>query len=265
MLICSANRRARRARSGRPSACFRMLSFDGGLWNPGVCVFSNTGFSFQSIASRRGGVGTGDEVLPRARAAQLARGGERQAVPARHQHDPAVDAGRLLHHLADAAGQLGPLRPALGMALHQQADFPPLLLLDGEGAGIAAAQVRQRLDRPFDVLRPDVAAVDDDQVLGPAGDDQLAVAPVAEVAGVEPAIDQHGGTGLGPAEISGHDARPLDEQPADAALAGNDAVAIADLDAMAGQHAAAHREAALALAVQSPAAETAAEAQADAE
>ena len=74
------------------------------------------------------------------------------------------------------------------MALHQHDDFLALLRLDREGAGIAAAQARQRLDRPFDVLRPDVAAVDDDQVLGAAGDDDLAVAPVAEVAGVEPAV-----------------------------------------------------------------------------
>ena len=120
------------------------------------------------------------------------------------------------------AWRMLPIRPSrLGHladeALHQHDDFLAQRRLGREGAGIAAAQPRQRLDRPFDVLRPDVAAVDDDQVLGAAGDHQLAVAPVAEVAGVEPAVVQDPRAGVGLPEIARHDAGPVDEEPADTA------------------------------------------------
>src|SRR4029453_15645981 len=177
--------------------------------------------------------------------------------------DATVDAGHLLHHLADAAGQLGPLGLALGMDLHQQDDFPTLFLLDGEGAGIAAAQVLQRLDRPFDVLRPDVAAVDDDEVLGPAGDDELAIAPVAEIAGIEPSVGQGAGAFLHLAEIASHDAAAAHEQPTYVALAERVAGVAACLDAIFRHRAAAKHELASTAAVSPEAAGPATEAQAD--
>src|SRR3546814_16865978 len=60
--------------------------------------------------------------------------------------------------------------------------------VDGEGGGVAAAQLGQLLNRPFDVLRPDVPAVDDDQILGVNGDDDLLVDGVAEIRSEERSV-----------------------------------------------------------------------------
>ena len=60
---------------------------------------------------------------------------------------------------------------------------------DREGGDVAGLEAGQLLDRPFDVLRPVVLAVDDDHVLGAADDVDVAVGHVAHVAGVEPAVD----------------------------------------------------------------------------
>ncbi len=38
-----------------------------------------------------------------------------------------------------------------------------------------------------EILRPDVAAVEDDEILGAAGDHDLAVQQIAEIAGIQPA------------------------------------------------------------------------------
>ena len=63
-----------------------------------------------------------------------------------------------------------------------------VLALDREGRDIAATQRLDLLGRPFDILRPDIAAIVQDQVLGAAGDDDFAVEPVAHVAGIEEAV-----------------------------------------------------------------------------
>ena len=59
-----------------------------------------------------------------------------------------------------------------------------------------------RADGPLDVLRVDVAAADDDDVLDAAADDQLAVDQVGEVAGAEPAVAEQLGRGLGAAVVA---------------------------------------------------------------
>ena len=67
-------------------------------------------------------------------------------------------------------------------------DDQPLLAvrLDGEGRAAAGRSAGWLLlDGPLDVLRVEVAAADDDQVLEPAGDEQLAVVEEAEVAGAQ--------------------------------------------------------------------------------
>ena len=52
----------------------------------------------------------------------------------------------------------------------------------------AADLVQLRLDAPFQILRPQVAAVDQDQILGPPGRYDLALDDQAQVAGLQPAV-----------------------------------------------------------------------------
>ena len=79
-------------------------------------------------------------------------------------------------------------RPRPGLALDLVDDDQPLLAVAPRPRTprrrSAAARVAP-LDGPLDVLGIDVAAADDDQVLEPAGDEQLAVAEEAEVAGAQ--------------------------------------------------------------------------------
>ena len=123
--------------------------------------------------------------------AELAGRGLRQAVRP-HQHDLALDRRGLLHDRLDVALQLRARGRVGQAALHQQHDALAALaaraLVDREGGGIAAPQPRQLLDRPFEVLRPHIAAVHDDQVLAAPGDGERAVGQVAEIAGIEPAV-----------------------------------------------------------------------------
>ena len=77
---------------------------------------------------------------------------------------------------------------ALGLALDLLDDDQPLLAagLDRERrAALEPERGVAPLDGPLDVLGVDVAAPDDDQVLEPAGDEQLAVVEEAEVAGAQ--------------------------------------------------------------------------------
>src|SRR5262249_40762534 len=107
-----------------------------------------------------------------------------------------------------------------------------------------------RLDRPFDVLRPDVAAVDDDQVLGAARHDDLSVEGVAEIAGVEPTVRrQHFTRCLGLTEVARHDAGALNEDPADLAVRQDTTVFAAHFQPMARQHSTTQHEAPRTMAV----------------
>src|SRR5262249_15136440 len=102
-----------------------------------------------------------------------------------------------------------------------------------EGGGVAAPEPWNLLDRPLQVLRPDIATVDDDEVLGAPGDDQLLAEPVAEIAGVEPAGSvENERRRLGLPEVAGHDARALDEDAPDAPFRQWLAVVVADLRRM---------------------------------
>ena len=73
-------------------------------------------------------------------------------------------------------------------------------------------------DGPLDVLGEDVAAADDDHVLDPAAQDQLAVEQVGEVAGAQPAVVEQRGGGVGAAVVAGRHRRAADDQLADVAL-----------------------------------------------
>ena len=82
------------------------------------------------------------------------------------------------------------------------------------------------LDRPLDVLRVDVPAADDDQVLDPARDEQLAVAEEPEVAGAEEraaVVPGQAGAAdvaglLGAVPVALRDARPRDPDLAHAVV-----------------------------------------------
>src|SRR3546814_2426746 len=80
---------------------------------------------------------------------------------------------------------------------------------DREAGDVAAAHILERFHRPLDVLRPDIQAVEDHQVLAPPGHHQTAVDHVAEVAGIEPAVgrgDRRGGVRV--VVVAVHHARP---------------------------------------------------------
>src|SRR3546814_18522138 len=68
--------------------------------------------------------------------------------------------------------------------------FPYTTLFRSEGGNVARLESGKLLHGPFDILRPMVLAVDDDHVLGPANDIEIAARHIAHVARVEPAIDQ---------------------------------------------------------------------------
>ncbi len=118
---------------------------------------------------------------------------------------------------AIAAASTPPAARSGGTRLGGQDQHLLPVLLDRERGDVAGADLGERLlDGPLQVLRPDVAAVDDDQVLGPAGDRQRAVQQVAEVAGVEPALGrQHRGGVRRPAVVAAHQAGAAHQHPAD--------------------------------------------------
>src|SRR2546422_1354629 len=92
---------------------------------------------------------------------------------------------------------------------------PPV---DREGDDVAGPHALDRGGGPLDVLRVDVAAADDDQVLDAAADHQLPVDEVAEVAGAEPAVVEGGLGGVGPAGVAAGHRRAPDLQLADLPL-----------------------------------------------
>src|SRR5207237_2842109 len=101
---------------------------------------------------------------------------------------------------------------------------------DRERGDVAGLEARQLLDRPFDILRPVVAAVDDDHVLGAADDEDVTVRHVAHVPGVEPTVRAEAGAGrFLVAEIAVHDAVAADVDLADAAIGQHRSVFAANL------------------------------------
>ena len=97
----------------------------------------------------------------------------------------------------------------------------------------------QLFHRPLDILRPVVLAVDDDHVLRPADDEQIAICGVAHVAGVEPAVLQAVAGGFRVAEIGMHHGRAPAPHLADLVICLVRAVLAADGDVHVGQRLAA--------------------------
>ena len=152
-------------------------------------------------------------------AAELARGGEGQGAGRRQDH-LAFHAGRPPHGGGHGRAELflgcGGGRPAL----HDGNDaLAVVVTVDGKRSHVARAHALEMLDGPFEILWPDVAAADDDQVLAAAGDHQLAVYQVAEVPGVEPAVlEQHAVRSQVIAVVARHQAGAVDADTADRTL-----------------------------------------------
>jgi len=97
-----------------------------------------------------------------------------------------------------------------------------ILAFNREGRHIAIPQRFDLFRRPFNILRPDIAAIVEDQILGAPGKDDFAIEPIAHVAGIEIAVvADRRICRLGVVIITGHQARRLDENAADFAFAEN--------------------------------------------
>ncbi len=108
-------------------------------------------------------------------------------VPARSS-TTCCTCARLADRVGDRLDGAGVERRVVGGALVLVHHDQPLLIPDLDREGRAAARAQRRvgpLDRKFDVLRIKIAAADDDQVLEPAGDEQLATVEEAEIAGAQ--------------------------------------------------------------------------------
>ena len=168
--------------------------------------------------------GLREEPLAAGMAPDLAAGGPREAH--RPEQADGVDIQLMPFGHGPPDGRDGLVGLPAGMPFDLLDDDQPLLPagLDGEGRPGVRAQGGVALPgRPLEVLRVDVAAPDDDQVLEPAGDEQLAVAEDAQVAG--PEERPRAGVGragaerplglLGPPPVAPGDARARDPDLAD--------------------------------------------------
>src|SRR5207342_1786882 len=158
------------------------------------------------------------------------------------------DAGDRAHAFANVVAQ----PPALAGVGHAAVDQHRRRLLagrpgDGERGDVSGLEPGQLLDRPFNVLRPVIAAVDDDHVLGAADHENIAFGHVAHVAGIEPKIVAEAGLGrFLVAEIAVHHRRAADIDLADPAVGQNFALGVADIDFHAGDRPAAIDDGAIA-------------------
>lgn len=115
----------------------------------------------------------------------------------RHQFDVAVDAHLETHQMRQAVDERQALADIRFARLHHQhADLARLGSRHRECKSVADPGFLLMLRKILEVLRPDIAAVDDDQVFLASGDDQTAVDRVSNVAGVEPPIRAERGPGF---------------------------------------------------------------------
>ncbi len=129
-------------------------------------------------------------------AAQLAAGGLGDALRRDQQQVVRRVAKQLNRQGVDPVAQLGQSLgvgfPGLGQ--HDQPLAAALSIVTAEHGDVAFAHPRKLGDRFFQFLRVDVASGDDDQVFAATGDEDLAGADIAQIAGVEPvAVKQFGG------------------------------------------------------------------------
>ena len=102
-----------------------------------------------------------------------------------HAFHPALAAHQPLQSPGKLRAKLGLAHPALE---DQNGTVATRLGRRGESQRVTRTQLGLRLGQPFQILRPDVAAVDDDQILGPPGHHDSTPDSIAEIAGIEPAV-----------------------------------------------------------------------------
>ena len=145
-------------------------------------------------------------------AAELARAGARQGARG-DEFDHRCNAGDRTDAFLDVVAQAGAFAFVADAAMDQnRGSFLSARPGDCKGGDVAGLETGQLLDRPFVLLRPMVAAVVDDNVLGAADDEDVAARNVAHIAGVEPFVGRQAGVGrFGIAEIAVHHRRPAAE------------------------------------------------------
>src|SRR6056297_344601 len=156
-----------------------------------------------------------EKVQPGAATREFARRSPRQRVQ-RDQLDQACDAELGLDFLLQPLDEPRLAERILLTALDDQnGDLGPVLRRNRECRSVLGANFGLLLGQVFEILRPDVAAVDDQQVLGTPGDEQRIAGAIADVAGIEPvAFAQRLARRFRIVGIAGHDARAAKEDGA---------------------------------------------------
>ena len=115
--------------------------------------------------------------------------------------------------VVELAGRVG--RSHLGDHHH---GLLALVALHAEGDDVAGADTVEHPDGALDVLGEHVAATDDDHVLDPAAQHQLAVEQVRQVAGAQPPVVEQRRGGVVALVVAGRDRGPAQQQLADVTL-----------------------------------------------
>jgi len=158
----------------------------------------------------------------------------------RQQLDVHRDAELALNARAQRMHDLFPAFFRADSALDLQNDPGRLVVFFGhEGNRIAGTDFRLGFRDVLDILRPDIAAANDDQIFLAAGDVQIAVQQIAQIAGVHPAGHLDLLLGFVVAEIAVHQAGAGNRDMTDLAFRQRLPGFAADLDAVAGQRSAA--------------------------
>src|SRR5438045_455175 len=133
-----------------------------------------------------------------------------------HRSDARYSPDALANFVAEAAAFLIAADPAVD---EDGRRFFARRASNRESRDVARFETGQLLDRPLDVLRPVVAAVDDDHVFRAADDEDVARRHVAHVASVEPTVAAEARLGrFLVAEVAVHHALAADIDLTDAAV-----------------------------------------------
>ena len=141
------------------------------------------------------------------------------------------------------------MRVTLAALHHEHAHLFAVCIGSRKCHGVAGAHFRLRFRHVFQVLRPDIATVDNDEVFLASGDGEHAIHHVADIAGIQPAVVAECVAGFfRQVEVPGHDARAAQVNDASLPVAEDFAV-VANFDFKVGQgHAAVDEVAAAAAA-----------------
>ena len=135
--------------------------------------------------------------------------------------------------------------------MHEDNDTLSVPSVDRERDDVPTAHtVDMVLDRQLEILRPHVAAVDDDEILAASGDDDGVADEITHITGVQPAVGrEHARSFLVSAKIFSHHTRTAKHDVANLTFRENRALCIADLQLVVGQRRATDHQSAYILAV----------------